>query len=414
MESTITLIREHLPRKLLGSDIVFRGLPADSVYRIAAIVRTQGDRRNLDIFNLALTYKAYGASRPQDKLYALLNLTNSSQTPEYGQSPETIFHELAYQKISEVYHEISRRPEELSPQQWHPYPGISQEPHLRMVALICAAGIANQRLTLPSWVPDWTVDSFPAPIWTRKTCHRSQACASTIDWPGDPPTNITVESSTVAKSDLPEMQWSSERGRLIGSANLPDTLHLKGLICDVISRRSFAKVDIGKSLEHEEQQKALMEWLLEADDMADLGVESSYSGGADAELFRRTLLFDETIPQPPDFEKPELLKVLRFTKHPRFVGTMTRKLDPWDYLQAIQNIPGRIFFVTQGGRMGLAPQTTHMYDKICVFPGFEVPLVLRPEGTEFRIVGECYAGNDDMMPGGSDYSQITTEWITII
>ena len=156
-----------------------------------------------------------------------------------------------------------------------------------------------------------------------------------------------------------------------------------------------------------------MEWLIEADEMADLGPETMYSGGADLELFRRILLFDEDLPLPIEVEKPDVWKVLRFTKNSRFISAMKRSLQPWDYLQAIQNISGRTFFVTQGGRMGLAPHATHMYDRICVLPGFEVPLVLRSEANEYRIVGECYAGNDDMMPGGSEVSQMVTEWITI-
>lgn len=413
MVSIMHLVREHLPRTLLGSDIIFRGLPADSVYRIAATMQTLEDGTTHDLFNLALTYKVYGASKPQDKLYALLNISNSSQTADYGQPAEIIFHEIAYRTINKVYQEIATVPEELPQQQWHPYPGLLQGPHLRMVALICAAGIGNQQLSLPSWVPDWSFDSFPAPIWTRKTCYRSRESANNCDWPGAPPIDLTLDRSTIINSNLAEMQWSAESGRLTGSPHLPDTLQIKGLICDIISRRGFAKVDLGKPLDHEDQQRAMMEWLLEADDMADLGVETSYSGGADTDLFRRILLLDESMLQPPEIERPELSKALRFTKNARFTGTMKRKLQPWDYLQAIQNLPGRTFFVTQGGRMGLAPQTTHMYDKICVLPGFEVPLVLRPEGNEFRLVGECYAGNDDMMPGGSEYSQMTPEWITI-
>ena len=413
MVSIMFSIREQLPRTLLGSDIIFRGLPADSVYRISGIMQTLENGTKHDLFNLALTYKAYGATKPQDKLYALLNLSNSPQAVDYGQSSETTFHKMAYQNISQVYQENFRRSEDLSQQQWHPYPGISQGPHLRMVALICAAGIANQQLSLPSWVPDWTVDLFPAPIWTRKTCYKNRESPDTNNWPGAPQTNLSLERSTIVNPDLAETQWVKDSDSLKGSADLPDALRVKGLICDVVSRRGFAKVDTGKPLEHEEQQKGLMEWILEADEMADLGIETSHSGGADAELFRRTLLFDEPLPQSTEIERPELLKALRFTKSSRFTSNMMRKLQPWDYLQAIQNIPGRTFFVTQGGRMGLAPQTTHMYDKICVLPGFEVPLVLRPEGNEFRIVGECYAGNDDMMPGGSEYSQMIPEWITI-
>lgn len=414
MTSIMRLVLEYLPRTLLGSDILFQGLPANSVFRIAATMRTLENRTHHDdLFNLALTYKAYSATNPQDKLFALLNISNSSQTADYGQSIEAVFHEMAFENINQVYQEVARGPEELTQQRWHPYSEISQGPHLRMIALICAAGSANQQLPLPSWVPDWTFESFPKPIWTRKSCYRNRASGSISAWPSAPPIAHSLERSTIADPNLAEMQWSIDGGRLIGSADLPDTLQLKGLICDVVSRRGFAKVEIGKPLEHEEQQKALMEWLLEADEMANLGIEASYGGGADAELFKRILLFDESMPQSPEIEKPDLFKVLRFAKHPRFVSTMQRKLQAWDLLQAIQNIPGRTFFVTQGGRMGLAPHSTHMYDRICVFPGFEVPLVLRPEGNEFRLVGECYAGNDDMMPGGSEYSQMTPEWIAI-
>ena len=415
-ESMVTIMRlvwEHLPKTLLGPDIVLRGLPADSVYRITATIRMLDDRNYHDLFNLALMYKAYGASKPHDKLYALLNISSSSQVVDYGKAAETIFHEMAYQNINQVYEEITRRPEELSQEQWHPYPGISQGPHLRMIALICAAGIANQQLSLPSWVPDWTVDLFPAPVWTRKTYYKSRPSANASDWPGAPPANLTLERPTIVNKNLAEMQWLAESQRIIGSTSLPTTLQIKGVICDTISRRVFAKVDMGKPLELEEQQKALMEWLIEADEMADLGPETMYSGGADTELFRRTLLLDEDLPPPAAVEKPETWKVLRFTKNSRFTTAMKRTLQPWDYLRAIQNIPGRTFFVTQGGRMGLAPHATHMYDRICVLPEFEVPLVLRPEGSEYRIVGECYAGNDDMMPGGSEYSQMTPEWITI-
>ena len=413
MKSIVRLVREHLPKTLLGSDLLFKGLPADAVYRIAATKRTLEDSTHQDLFNLALSYKAHGSSKPQDKLFALLNVSSSREVADYGKSTELAFHKMAYETVNQVYEEITRFPDKLSQQQWHPYPNISQGPHLRMIALICSAGIANQQLLLPSWVPDWTVDLFPAPIWTRKTCYKNRSSASTSDWPGAPPTKLSLEASTIINAKLAKMHWLAESTNSIDSASIPDTFMIKGLICDTISRRVFAKVDMGKPAELEEQQKALMEWLLEADEMADLGPETSYMGGADTELFRRTLLFDEDLLQPAEITKSDFGKALKFTKNSRFTSTMKRKLEPWDYFQAIQNIPGRTFFVTQGGRMGLAPHATHMYDKICVLEGFEVPLVLRPEGSEYRIVGECYAGNDDMMPGGSEYNEMQPEWITI-
>lgn len=447
MVTIVRLVRERLPRTLLGSDIVLRGLPADSVYRIAATKRRLEDGTRHDLFNLALTYKAYGASKAHDKLFALLNISDSLQTADYAQSVERTFHKMAYQEITKVYEKLARPPEELSQQQWHPYPGISQIPHLRMVALICSAGIANQQLSLPSWVPDWTVDSFPAPIWTRKTSSKNLAPAhNTSDSPDLPPADRPLERSTIPNSThLAEIRWSTESSDNIpiGCQSLPDTLHIKAHICDTVSRRGFAKVELGRPLEHEDQQRALMEWFLEADDLADLGPETSHSGGgADADLFTRALLFDDDVggvvsrhddvverpaqqlnlverpEQQLDVERPDqqqqlLGKALRFTKHKRFVNNMKRKLSPRGYERAFANIPGRAFFVTQGGRMGLAPLCTHMYDRIATVVGFGVPLVLRPEGDGYRVVGECWAGNDDGMAGGLGCGELVTEWIAI-
>ena len=122
--SIMRLVWEHLPKILLGSDIVLRGLPADSVYRITVTIRMLDDRNYHDLFNLALMYKAYSALKPHDKLYALLNIFSSSQIVDYGKAVETVFYEMAYQNINKVYEENTRCPEELSQEQWHPFSGI--------------------------------------------------------------------------------------------------------------------------------------------------------------------------------------------------------------------------------------------------------------------------------------------------
>lgn len=40
--------------------------------------------------------------------------------------------------------------------------------------------------------------------------------------------------------------------------------------------------------------------------------------------------------------------------------------------------------------MGLAPRGTKSGDLTCVLEGGDVPVILRPDGKEFVLVGECY------------------------
>jgi hypothetical protein len=51
---------------------------------------------------------------------------------------------------------------------------------------------------------------------------------------------------------------------------------------------------------------------------------------------------------------------------------------------------GRVFFLTQGGYMGLGPAGMLANDRICVLYGCSVPLVLRKVESHWVLVGECY------------------------
>ncbi|OCK99287.1 uncharacterized protein K441DRAFT_652727 [Cenococcum geophilum 1.58] len=50
----------------------------------------------------------------------------------------------------------------------------------------------------------------------------------------------------------------------------------------------------------------------------------------------------------------------------------------------------RAFCTSAGGSMGLAPAQTMEGDVICVIPGARVPYVLREDGGNYKLVGECY------------------------
>jgi Heterokaryon incompatibility protein (HET) len=50
----------------------------------------------------------------------------------------------------------------------------------------------------------------------------------------------------------------------------------------------------------------------------------------------------------------------------------------------------RRFLTTRRGYVGIGPGYAERYDKICILFGCKVPVVLRPQGRSYRLVGECY------------------------
>jgi len=50
----------------------------------------------------------------------------------------------------------------------------------------------------------------------------------------------------------------------------------------------------------------------------------------------------------------------------------------------------RRLFVTKDGYMGTAPIGAQKGDRICVLLGCNVPLIIRPEGDDFLIIGDTY------------------------
>lgn len=52
---------------------------------------------------------------------------------------------------------------------------------------------------------------------------------------------------------------------------------------------------------------------------------------------------------------------------------------------------------TEKGRAGLVPGQTIEGDRVCVFSGVPIPLVIRRKGEHYQLVGPCYV--HDMMDG---------------
>jgi hypothetical protein len=61
-----------------------------------------------------------------------------------------------------------------------------------------------------------------------------------------------------------------------------------------------------------------------------------------------------------------------------------------DFNRKLKLAENRRLFRTRGGYIGLAPQLTKSEDRIGLFKGYEVPLVMRQQGSRWRLIGDCY------------------------
>lgn len=74
-----------------------------------------------------------------------------------------------------------------------------------------------------------------------------------------------------------------------------------------------------------------------------------------------------------------------------------RRLPHWSSSASAKNLrltllslAGRRLFTTNSGFVGLAPEAAQSGDVIAVVWGCDFPIVLRPCGDEYRVLGECY------------------------
>lgn len=75
----------------------------------------------------------------------------------------------------------------------------------------------------------------------------------------------------------------------------------------------------------------------------------------------------------------------------------------------------RQFFVTERGYMGLGPPHVEVGDAVCVFPGLQVPMMLRKKDDYFQLQAECYVHGimDGEVIKGLDKGEVSLEEIKI-
>ncbi|KAK7211997.1 hypothetical protein V2G26_019175 [Clonostachys chloroleuca] len=231
-------------------------------------------------------------------------------------------------------------------------------------------GVSGNIDNLPSWVPDWTANHGPTPF-LRHTLHSSGSLDKLYHATGD-----TTFHGYINKEE--------------------GTLHASGFEFDVVEWTSVpGYVNSGRD------NDIANHWTVAA-----LGRWSKYITGCTRQEALAHVLCADVKDFNEDPSGYSLLgkrsSFLRLPDHDDHLGIFA---DPDPNIR--DATMRRLLFFTVKGYMGLAPLTAQVGDKVCLLKGAQFPIILRPNGDHWIVVGESYIhgimdgeGCDEMTSGG--------------
>ena len=313
------------------------------------------------------------ASDPRDKVYAILELSKDgrdiSPKPDYSLSVEEIYTRLAASIISQT----------------------------RSLDILCLAGDAvfsrSPIYSLPSWVPDWThrVDRTLNSAIRDASLTCAAGTSKAVITISDRFHTLTAKSYCLGEVDglscllptedrLEDIHFGLVQPKYSHNMNTTDLENLIALSCSLVG--NSRRLHDGKALAAFIQ---LCRW-------------SEENGEA----------------LPPDNDTEGLVQFREWYRHNDVlvIGMRTlrdlirhRTLLPDDivldtYLQEVYvykcheifNGKRRVFTTTRGN-VGLAPRSALPGDKAVILLGCNIPLILRPCGLGYQVIGECYLHN---------------------
>lgn len=339
-----------------------------------------------DPVNMAVRFKNLNSTDPRDKIYAFLSLSSNPRAfvNIYCVSPEELIISTAQSAIEHTY----RNREGMAlfdKTQWHPIPFVIQGPAQRMMSLLCSAGLANHtgQYALPSWVPGWSFSDFAPFIWPNFTFQAATRSANVYGSLGMSTVSTQVIRS-LPTTNLVNLSW--EHSLLDPSSTMidnyvPNRLILEGMLVETIelsTGSSYFPVTL------EDEQSQLGDWFLLADRVA----------------YCTHIIFGEPLDNKQNQNSKDFKPLpgpLKFLERRDFRGQMFHQLDVVEYWTALPNARYREFFSTHFKYFGLGPRGTRYGDEIWTFAGLDTPLVLRPDGDENLLIGECYVEDDGVM-----------------
>ena len=343
----------------------------DALLILGGIRLRRRSQEQQEIEILLYYYRSCVASDPRDKVFALVGIaggqTAPAYTPDYSKSVLEVYRNLAMHLII-----------------------AEQNPD---VLVHCAYIVGSKSPLLPSWVPDWSQNLY-------SNC-------SPLLCPG------AYEASA----------GTSFRGRVSGNL---DELFLDGVLVN--------KVEVIGGVWYfgdlNDQPNILKRLIEFHEECIDMFRSSPRYRACYWSAFTRALVADKdhcgkrlgqrdlsevyvTYRQLISWHllATRLSFPLRFLKGSRLSVESTESRDFERTLELAAY--GRVFCMFDDGRAGWVPKAAEVGDQIAIFLGATVPILLRPRGNGYIVLGEAYV--DEMMDGQAfEGPDVQIETITLV
>ncbi|PVH83087.1 hypothetical protein DL98DRAFT_120388 [Cadophora sp. DSE1049] len=321
------------------------------------------------LLDLAHEFRSRHASNPRDKLYALLGLLSNSEDrgviPDYTKAVDDVYMDFVKSHIAQY----------------------------NSLAILSFAEYRDpQPVSLPSWCPNWTVQSlYPTPFWKKSTADLDMWLHESRDY------------YYASGNSIP----------ILAPHSSPKILGLRGFVFDrIMAIGSEATLPYEyRTRESDEVDWSQASW-------------PTYRFSSRPRVRRTGPVRNKTLAQWGWEELalgPWSSRISQFSPYPREPGrsnayyhTITagvlgdRNID-WSFMrndalfeagdflgkrEVCRSVDlaclGRKFFVTRRGFMGLAPTSAQEGDLVTILFGGNIPFILRSEGQHYRMLGQTY------------------------
>ncbi|KAI8635167.1 heterokaryon incompatibility protein-domain-containing protein [Xylariaceae sp. FL1651] len=336
---------------------------------------------------------------PKDKVYGLLGLSGDAEdigiTPNYGRSPEEIFTDLFKKHVLAT----------------------------KSLDMICAVRFPKKFDSLPSWVPDWSVDQTVPGICINDRyvggndfagspiAHFQRYATSGISLPQvsflgmqmsaagvcfDSIASVAGVDEGMAFENLESFGRADDTGK---SASDSDTFNewlnmiLDSPIWDSIAAR-YGKDDVidafCRTLVGNRNNR-----MMKPPDHAETDSEAERGDSEDGTPSENRDTFDSggNTREPEEQEEHDKEDAMSVSSDGPVLFSPHEMLDMTvdGFRSCIQVAWGKRFAIFDGGYMGIIPRCARVGDVVAVLLGCTMPLILRRnQGSHFTVVGECY------------------------
>jgi hypothetical protein len=327
---------------------------------------------NLDFLEVLQDTRTQEALDPRDYIYALLGHPSALidgeliVEPDYNKSAADLFHEIAIKLIIETN-------------------------SLRVLSAVRHQTEKGLEEKIPSWIPTWDreVDTTSFGVDQTGFLGYDAAAGETASWDVIAAQKVLRAQGiifAVVDEHTRVAEYSGESGQLTSSAH-SWPIHA---IMSFNSRSEYSVSDRLSELAQTLASRLQSGYLIQGKRLTKFL--------ADFAAFRLHLIKQSSC-QGGRLESgiaPEGLTALQATGENGNVD---------DFLREVGCISlGRKFFSTRCGMLGLGPRILRGGDLCCVLFGAPVPFILRPHGSQYRLVGEAYIH-------GAMFGEVIVDWM---